>query len=93
MITYPKIQFVKPLEHQCLQVQFNNGIHKIYDCSRLLQMKAFEPLKDDLFFNAVQVDAGGYGISWSDEVDLAESELWLNGETIVPSSEAGSDLS
>jgi len=28
----------------------------------------------------VKADKHGYGISWNDEIDLSESELWLNGE-------------
>jgi hypothetical protein len=29
-----------------------------------------------------QSDVGGYGISWSDSIDLSESELWLNGKAM-----------
>jgi hypothetical protein len=25
------------------------------------------------------VDKHGYGIAWNDELDLSESELWING--------------
>jgi hypothetical protein len=28
---------------------------------------------------AVRVDAGGYGVSWNDDLDLSEDELWVNG--------------
>ena len=31
------------------------------------------------FFRAVRVDPGGYGISWSDDIDLSEYELWVRG--------------
>jgi hypothetical protein len=37
-------------------------------------------LENESFFRQVKVDAGGYGISWSDTIDLSESELWLNGK-------------
>lgn len=30
-----------------------------------------------------RVEAGGYGISWSDELDLSEYELWEHGELIA----------
>jgi len=30
-------------------------------------------------FRALHVDAGGYGISWNDDIDLSEYELWTNG--------------
>jgi hypothetical protein len=26
---------------------------------------------------------GGYGISWNDEIDLSEYELWTNGAEVV----------
>ncbi len=39
----------------------------------------FQLLKNEALFKAVRVDLGGYGISWSDEVDLSEYELWTNG--------------
>jgi hypothetical protein len=35
------------------------------------------------FFRAVRVDVGGYGISWSDSIDLSEYELWTNGEPVA----------
>ncbi|OYY24390.1 MAG: hypothetical protein B7Y68_03570 [Thiotrichales bacterium 35-46-9] len=85
---YPKIKSVKPLQNKRLWVEFDQGVEKIYDCSPLLQITAFEPLRQEWFFDSVQVDAGGYGISWSDEIDLAESELWLNGIAVAPASEA-----
>jgi hypothetical protein len=44
----------------------------------------FQLLKNDAFFKSVKVDAGGYGISWSDEIDLSEHELWTNGIELVP---------
>jgi hypothetical protein len=39
-------------------------------------------LKDKFIFKSVRVDEGGYGISWDDEIDLSEYELWKNGTEI-----------
>jgi hypothetical protein len=75
----PKILSVQALENKKLLVKFVNGIEKIYDCNPLLNMDMFEVLKNDAFFKAVKVDSGGYGISWSDDADLSEYELWTNG--------------
>lgn len=33
-------------------------------------------------FEQVKVDAGGYGISWNDEIDLSCNELYENGERV-----------
>lgn len=40
-------------------------------------------LKTDAFFKAVKVDHGGYGISWNDNIDLSEYELWENSVEVV----------
>jgi hypothetical protein len=51
----------------------------VYDCRRILNLDRFQLLKHDAFFEAVIVDLGGYGVSWDDEMDLSEYELWNNG--------------
>jgi hypothetical protein len=61
-------------------VKFVNGVEKIYDCNQVLHLDMFQPLKDEAFFKAVRVDSGGYGISWNDDVDLSEYELWVNAK-------------
>jgi hypothetical protein len=75
----PRIKAVTPLEGKRLLVTFVNGIQKIYDCQRILNLDRFQLLRHDAFFKAVTVDPGGYGVSWSDEMDLSEYELWNNG--------------
>jgi hypothetical protein len=39
-------------------------------------------MSDIVFFKSAHVDAGGYGISWNDDIDISEYELWNNGKTI-----------
>ena len=75
----PKILSVQALEDKKLLVKFVNGVEKIYDCHPLLSREMFEVLKNDAFFKSVKVDTGGYGISWNDDADLSEYELWVNG--------------
>lgn len=36
--------------------------------------------KNEAFFKSVKVDSGGYGVSWNDDIDLSEYELWVNGK-------------
>jgi hypothetical protein len=36
-------------------------------------------LADEGFFRNVRADPHGFGIVWNDQVDLSESELWING--------------
>ena len=79
----PKIVSVQPLEDKRLLVKFENDVEKIYDCNPLLHLEMFEVLKNEAFFKAVKVDSGGYGISWNDDADLSEYELWTNGVEVA----------
>lgn len=60
-------------------MRFINGVTKIYDCIPLLTLERFRLLQHDAFFKAVRVDMGRYGISWNDDIDLSEYELWTRG--------------
>ncbi len=79
MISYPKVQSVKPLPGKRLRVGFVTGATKIYDCTPLLKDSPFTPLKDEWFFRRVHADRTGYGVVWNDDVDLSEAELWIHG--------------
>lgn len=85
MERFPKIKKVQPLEGKRLIVTFENNVKKIYDCSPLLKEEVFKPLQNDLLFKDVRADKHGYGVIWSDELDLSESELWVNGSPAEPS--------
>ncbi len=76
---FPKIKSIQPLEGKKLLVTFDNDVKKIYDCASLLSEDAFYPLEDEALFRNVKIDPGGYGISWNEEIDLSEAELWING--------------
>jgi len=79
----PKIQSVTPLTDKRLSVKFANGVEKMYDCRELLHLEMFEPLKNEAFFRSAKVDPGGYGVSWNDDIDLSEYELWVNGKELT----------
>jgi hypothetical protein len=89
--TYPKIRWVKPRPGKTLLVEFENGVRKVYDCTPLLHSEVFHPLRDEALFRCAHADSHGYGVIWNDEIDLAESEVWINGRTAEPS--AASDNS
>jgi hypothetical protein len=76
---YPKIESVKALSDMKLLVIFENCAQRIYDCRLLTDKEPFDQLQNESLFRMVQVDQGGYGIVWNDDIDLAESELWING--------------
>ena len=76
----PRIKRVTAIGDFELLVSFENGVEKTYDCKPLLARPEFHLLKVPAFFRAVRVDPGGYGISWNDDLDLSEYELWTNGK-------------
>ena len=84
----PQIKAVKTIGETQLRVTFENEIEKIYDCEHLLSRPEFHLLTIPAFFKAVRIDTGGYGISWSDNLDLSEYELWTNGNIFADKSEA-----
>lgn len=76
----PRIKEVKPLDNMFLNVIFQNGISKKYDVKPLIKKYAvFSQLQNRAIFNLVRVDCGGFGIVWTDEIDLSEYEIWENG--------------
>lgn len=89
----PKIKSVTPLKEKRLLVTFVNGVQKIYDCQWLLNLERFQLLKNEAFFKAVTVDPGGYGISWNEEMDLSEYELWNRGVEVEPSTDESKEES
>ena len=82
-MVFHKVRNVYPLDNYCLLVQFVDGCTKIYDMKPLFEWRdVFKTLKENELFWGVGVDAGGYGISWNDDVDLACDELYENGKDI-----------
>ena len=82
---FHKVQAVQPCEEYYLLVWFDDGSIKEYDLTPAMRTwKQFKALKDRTLFKKVHVDAGGYGISWNDKLDLAGNELYDNGRNVDP---------
>ena len=81
---FHKIKSVTPMADYVLNVQFAEGVTKQYDVELLFERYSmFLPLKDHPeLFSSVEVDVGGYGIIWNDDIDIACDELYYNGKTI-----------
>ena len=79
----PRIESVQPKGATELLIRFENGVEKRYDCGPLLDLPQFALLRTAAFFRAVRVDPGGYGISWNDDTDLSNYELWVNGTPVA----------
>jgi len=78
---FNKVKEVKPLDDYKLLVYFFDGNERLYDVKQLFnEIPPFSSLEQiPGLFECVKVDAGGYGISWNDELDLACDELYYNG--------------
>lgn len=81
---FHKVKSVTPLQGNKLSVQFSEGVAKEYDASKLdLIWPSFKTVLCEYdSFSKVEVDTGGYGIVWNDQVDLSCNELWDNGTVI-----------
>ncbi len=79
----PKVKVVEFRHNYIMLVTFDNTIKKLYDMKRMItQQEMYSPLLDEVLFKSATVDIGGYGISWSDDIDISEFELWINGQEI-----------
>ena len=76
-----KVKDVQPLPDYILNVSFVSGEQKKYNVKPLFEK--WEPFKAlemiDGLFEQVKVDAGGYGVSWNDDIDLSCNELYTRG--------------
>ena len=81
---FHKVKAVNALPDYRLSVQFAEGVTKIYDVKPLFtKWKPFKALENaPELFSGVEVDVGGYGIIWNDDLDLSCDELFENGETV-----------
>ena len=77
-----------------LDVEFMNGEVKNYKMDYMLNLfPQFQTLKDDQkLFESVRVDAGGYGVSWNDDLDVDAATLYEEGLLIEVSKKAETDI-
>lgn len=64
-----------------LEVEFMSGDVKKYNMDYMLvKFPQFQTLKDNQkLFHSVSVDAGGYGVSWNDDLDVDAQTIWEDG--------------
>ena len=81
---FHKVKAVNALPGYRLSVRFAEGVTKIYDVKPLFtKFATFKVLENTPeLFSDVEVDVGGYGIVWNDDLDLSCDELFANGETV-----------
>ena len=75
-----KIANAVPLSDMQLLVFFENGVIKKFDVKPIIKdYPEFEALKESALFQMVKVEPGGYGVSWNEDLDCSEGEIWKNG--------------
>lgn len=76
-----RIQSVTAKEKFIIEATFFGGEKVQYDMKQLFsvfpQFQLFQTEKN--LFEDVSVDAGGYGISWNEELDLDAETIWEDG--------------
>ena len=80
MISLHKITKLMPLDDFILKVDFGNEV-KLYDLKPLLKKNvAFQDLERmPGLYEQAKIDVGGYGIVWSDLLDLSAETIYQNG--------------
>jgi Protein of unknown function (DUF2442) len=73
---------VKPLDGYKLEIEFNDGVVRVVDCSFLLHGTLGEPLKDLDCFRQVRVDDDARTVVWPNGLDPAPEFLHSGQESI-----------
>lgn len=69
-----------PLEDAQVLVFFEDGKTKKFDTKTLFSdYPEFKALLEPELFKLLKVEPGGYGISWNEDLDCSEGELYENG--------------
>ena len=78
----PRITCATVVDDYTLLVAFSNSETKRYTVHHLLDKPMFTSLRDHAFFKNFKVEPGGYALSWNEDIDISEYELWKNGELV-----------
>ncbi|MBP7433535.1 DUF2442 domain-containing protein [bacterium] len=79
-INHPRIIDLKVLEDFEIIAFFSDGSVKKFNFKPLLKEEVYKDLSNPSFFKMAKIDAGGYGISWSDLIDIDSNDIWVLGE-------------
>jgi hypothetical protein len=82
---FHKLKSIESLPNYHLQAVFQNGEKRLYDVEPLFER--WKPFRAFLLtpnlFDQAEVDTGGYGVVWNDELDLACEEIYQNGAAVL----------
>ena len=72
----PRISEVIAIDGYKLNLLFDNGERRIYDCSGLLNFGVFQELQDENYFRQARVSSGT--VAWPHEQDICPDTLYLD---------------
>ena len=75
-----KVIAVKPLDDYQLEITFDTGETKTFDCKYLLNQGVFKQLKENSLFKFARIEYGT--VTWPNEIDIAPDTLYLNSKLI-----------
>lgn len=78
----PRLTKVEALPELKLCLYYETGEVKIFDVAPYATGTWYGQLKDERYFNAVQLLSDGIGIEWPEGQDIAPHELYENGVTV-----------
>lgn len=83
-----KITQIEILPEYVIRATFAAKVVKKYDFKKLIAgHPAFQQLKNPALFALAKIDCGGYGLAWTDEIDIDAAEIWYNGTAELRSDE------
>ena len=74
----PRLLKVEPVKPMKLRLFYESGEVMLFDVAPYATGTWYGPLKDEGYFNAVQLLPGGIGIEWPEGQDIAPHELYEN---------------
>lgn len=80
---HPKIVRIEVADNFQIIAVFSDGSVKKFDFKPLLKEKQYVELNNLSFFQMAKIDAGGYGVSWSDMIDIDSNDIWVAGEPVT----------
>jgi len=84
-MSHPRLTSIQPLDDYILRGTFSDHSVRLYDVKPLInRIAAFQDLVNiHHLFEQVQLDAGGYGATWNDELDLDAAEIYSHGQVVT----------
>lgn len=78
----PKLVKVEPMPNLKLRLHYETNEVKVFDVMPYATGSWYGQLKDEKYFNSVQLLPGGGGIEWPEGQDIAPHELYENSVSV-----------